>query len=102
MTTTTVLAEIQQRLRSLSDPSNTAFFEKMVPGKQKVYGVKTPDLNAIVQQYKVVGIDLVKAHWQCGALEEKIIGIKIMEKTGKKDPDKVLPLFKQFSKEIDN
>jgi 3-methyladenine DNA glycosylase AlkD len=102
MTTTTALAAIQQRLRSLSDPSNTAFFEKMVPGQQKIYGVKTPDLNAIVQQYKTVGVDLAKALWQSGALEEKIIAIKIIEKIGKKDPGNVLPLFKQFAKKIDN
>lgn len=102
MITATALAEIQQRLRSLSDPSNTAFFEKMVPGEQKVYGVKTPDLQAIVQQYKNGGFDLAKALWQSGALEEKIIAIKIIEKIGKKDPEKVLPLFKQFAKEIDN
>jgi 3-methyladenine DNA glycosylase AlkD len=99
---TTALKEIQQRLQSLSDPDNIAFLGKMVPGRQKVYGVKTPELQAIVQQYKDGGFELAKALWKSGALEEKIIAIKIIEKTGKKDPGKVLPLFKQFSKEIDN
>lgn len=96
------LKEIQQILQAKADKKNTEFFQKMVPGRQKVYGVKTPDLNAIVQQYKSFSFDLAKELWTSGALEEKIIAIKVIEKTGKKDPAKVLSLFKQFSKKIDN
>jgi len=78
------------------------FFLKMVPGKQKIYGVKTPELNLLAQQYKTYSFDLARELWTSGALEEKIIAIKIMEKTGKKDPAKLLALFKQFSKQVDN
>jgi len=96
------LKEIQRILTEKSDKKNIEFFERMVPGKQKVYGVKTPELNSIAQQYKTYSFDLAKELWDSGALEEKIIAIKIMEKTGKKDPAKLLNLFKQFSKKIDN
>jgi 3-methyladenine DNA glycosylase AlkD len=96
------LKEIQKILASKADKKNIEFFQKMVPGKQKMYGVKTPELNAIVKQYKSYSFDLAKELWTSGALEEKIIAIKIMEKMGKQDPEKLLKLFKQFSKEIDN
>jgi 3-methyladenine DNA glycosylase AlkD len=67
-----------------------------------MYGVKTPALNSIVRQYKLYSFDLVNELWESGTLEEKIIAIKIMEKMGKNDPDKLLSLFKKFSKKIDN
>ena len=96
------LKEIQRALASLADKENRKFFEKMVPGRQKIYGVKTPALNSLAQQFKAYSFELSKELWTSGALEEKIIAIKIMEKMGKKDPAKLLRLFKRFSKKIDN
>ncbi len=96
------LQEIQQQLRAKADKRNILFFRKIVPGKQKIYGVKTPHLNELVKLYKAHSFLLAKELWASGALEEKIIAIKIIEKTGRKDPEKVLRLFKQFSKDIDN
>jgi 3-methyladenine DNA glycosylase AlkD len=96
------LKEIQQSLKASSSETNKEFFQKMVPGKQKMYGVKTPVLNELVKKYKAGSFDLAEELWKSGALEEKIIAIKILEKTGKTDPDRLLKLFKKFSKEIDN
>src|SRR5216117_3917641 len=96
------LIEIQQALTAKASKSNNEFFFKMVPGKQKIYGVKTPVLNLLVQQYKTGSFDLASELWESGALEEKIIAIKIMEKTGKKDPQKLLSLFKKFSNDLEN
>ena len=96
------LKEIQAKLKSKADKKNIAFFQKMVPGSQKIYGVKTPELNLIAKEYKSYSFDLTNELWESGALEERIIAIKIMEKMGKKDPDKLLSLFKKFSKTIDN
>lgn len=70
------LKEIQQILNAKADRKNIAFFQKMVPGQQKIYGVKTPDLNTIVKQYKQFSFDLAMELWASGALEEKIIAIK--------------------------
>jgi 3-methyladenine DNA glycosylase AlkD len=96
------LLAIQEHLTTKADKKNQAFFGKMVPGGQKVYGVKTPELNDIAKQYKASSFDLAKELWASGALEEKIIAVKIIEKTGKQDPKLVLKLFKEFSKTVDN
>lgn len=96
------LKEIQARLAAKADKNNVKFFQKAVPGKQKIYGVKTPELNLLAKQFQQYSFDLVKELWTSGALEERIIAIKIMEKKGRQDPKKLLALFRQFSKKIDN
>jgi 3-methyladenine DNA glycosylase AlkD len=94
--------EIQRILTEKSDKSSIGFFQIMVPGKQKIYGVKTPALNELAKKYREGSFDLAKELWNCGALEEKIIAIKIIERVGRTDPAMVLVLFKEFSKQIDN
>jgi len=96
------LAAIQQQLETKSDKSNIEFFGKMVPGEQKIYGVKTPDLNQIAKEFKVGGFELVASLWNSGALEEKIIAIKILEQIGGKDVERTLQMVREFAKKIDN
>ena len=96
------LKAIQEILKATSEKSNIDFFQKMVPGEQKIYGVKTPVLNELAKKYKEGSFDLAEELWNSSALEEKIIAIKILEKGGKTDPARLLKLFKQFSKQIDN
>ena len=96
------LNEIQARLVAKADKNNIEFFQKAVPGKQKIYGVKTPELNLLAKQYQQYAFDLAEELWTSGALEEKIVAIKIIERKGKSNPVKLLSLFKQFSKGIDN
>lgn len=96
------LKEIRQSLSANAEKSNMEFFQKMVPGEQKIYGVKTPVLNELVKKYKSGSFVLAEELWNSGALEEKIIAIKILEKTGKTDPARLFKLFNRFSKEIDN
>ncbi|HEX6181635.1 MAG TPA: DNA alkylation repair protein [Chitinophagaceae bacterium] len=96
------LQAIQQELRDKADPKAIAFFNTMVPGAQKIYGVKTPVLNELAKTYKEHGFELADALWESGALEEKIIAIKILEKMGKKDPKRLFKLIQQFAKGIDN
>jgi 3-methyladenine DNA glycosylase AlkD len=98
----TPFKEIQLALTRASEKSDLAFFQKMVPGKQKIYGVKTPVLNELAKKYKEYSFALAEELWDSGALEEKIIAIKIVERTGKGDPNKLLRSFKLFSKQIDN
>lgn len=74
--------EIQTILTARSDRSNIRFFEMMVPGKQKIYGVKTPILNEMAKKYREGSFDLAQELWNSGTLEEKIIAIKIVEKIG--------------------
>lgn len=96
------LKQIQGILAARADKKHSAMFQKMVPGQQKAYGVKTPLLNMIARQYKDSSFDLAKELWTSGALEERIIAIKIMEKSGKRDPTRLLALFREFANNIDN
>jgi 3-methyladenine DNA glycosylase AlkD len=96
------LAAIKEKLKSKSDPSAIEFASRVVPGARKIYGVKTPELNLIAREFKAGGFELVKKLWQSGALEEKIIAIKILEKIGSKDPEQTLDLVKRFSLQIEN
>ena len=96
------LKAIQQELKAKAKPENVAFFSKMVPGKQKIYGVKTPELSAIAKAYKQHGFELAEELWHSGALEEKIIAVKMLETTGKKDPERLLKLLQRFANGIDN
>ena len=94
--------EIQAILHSKSEQQTLSFTKKIVPGTYKVYGVKTPVLNEIARKYKIFSFDLAEELWNSGALEEKIIAIKILEKSGKEDPDRLLKLLKKFATNIDN
>ena len=96
------LKEIQAILLSHANKKDEAFFKMMVPGKQVVYGVKTPILNEIVKKYKAGSFSLAEELWKSGAQEERVIAIKILEKTGKTDPARLLKLFRKFSVSIDN
>ena len=96
------LKQIQTLLREKGRPETIDFVKKVVPGEQKVYGVKTPELNSIVNQFKSGSFDIAEELWTSGALEEKIIAIKIVEKMGKRDPSRLLKLFRQFAKGINN
>ncbi len=96
------LKEIREQLLQKADKNNADFFTKMIPGKQVIYGVKTSELNEIATRYKNYSFGLAKELWKSGALEEKIIAIKIVEKTGKSDPLQTLKIFKSFSTRIDN
>ena len=94
--------EIQKILAEKSEKSNIEFFQTMVPGKQKIYGVKTPVLNELAKKYKEGAFDLAEELWNSGALEEKIIAVKIIEQVGRSNPSRVLTLFKRFSKHLEN
>lgn len=96
------LKEIQQGLRSSSDKQVTGFIMKVVPGTVKAYGVKTPRLNELAAKYRQYSFDLAEELWASGFLEERIIAIKILEKTGKTDPARLFKLLERFSGTIDN
>jgi len=93
---------IQQRLTSLAVVGDEQFFRTMVPGRQKIYGVKTPILNAIAKEFQSYSFELAEALWKAGALEEQVIAIKIMERKGRQDPARLLKLFSKFSQRISN
>ncbi len=82
------LKEIQQILKSKAIPEAKATHQKFVPGKEKIYGVRTPVLNELAQQFKTGGFDLVEELWNAGALEEKLMAVKMLGKIAKKNPER--------------
>jgi 3-methyladenine DNA glycosylase AlkD len=96
------LKAIQKILKEKASPEAKAAHEKFVPGKERIYGVRTPVLNDLASQFKKGGFELVEALWKAGALEEKILAIKMLGKIAKKDPERSLKLVKLFAKNIGN
>ncbi len=97
------LVEIQNILKSKANPEAKAAHKKFVPGsEERLYGVRTPVLNELAQQYKSGGFNLVEELWKAGALEEKILALKMMGKIAKKDPPRSLKLIQLFAKNIGN
>ncbi|MEO7983397.1 MAG: DNA alkylation repair protein [Bacteroidota bacterium] len=97
------LKQIQAILRSKAIPEAKAAHEKFVPGtREKIYGVRTPILNDLAQQFKVAGFDLVEELWNAGAFEEKVMAVKLLGKIAKKDPVRSLEIIQQFAKNIGN
>ena len=84
-------------------PEAKAAHEKFVPGtKEKIYGVRTPVLNDLAQQFKPGGFTLVQELWKAGSLEEKILAVKMLGKIAKKDPERSLKIIQLFAKNIGN
>lgn len=96
------LKEIQQILKAKSNPEAKAAAQKFVPGNLKIYGVRMPELNELAKQFKSGGFDLVKALWDTGTFEEKILAVKILGRIAKKNPVKSLELIQHFAPGIDN
>jgi 3-methyladenine DNA glycosylase AlkD len=96
------LKAIQKLLLEKSTPEALAACKKFVPGNLKIYGVRTPVLNELVKQFKAGGFTLIKELWDAGALEEKIVAVKILQKIAKQDAEKSLQLVQYFAPGIDN
>jgi 3-methyladenine DNA glycosylase AlkD len=97
-----LLKEIKKTLTEKSSPEAAAAYKKFVPGKQKIYGVRTPLLDEISRQYKSGGFSLIKQLWNESSLEEKIIAAKILQKIAKQDAAQSLELITHFAPGIDN
>ena len=95
-----VIRPIQEELVSLSTERAKLAFQKFVPGSQKVYGVKMPDVNALAKKYKEGGFELATELWQSGAFEEKVMAAKLLGLIAKKDPARTLKMIEKFSSSI--
>lgn len=97
-----LLKDIQKILQQRSNYEARAAHEKFVPGKEKVYGVRNPVLNDMASQFKSGGFELAEELWKAGALEEKLLALKLLGKIAKKDPERSLNLIQLFAKNIGN
>ncbi|MEI9956473.1 MAG: DNA alkylation repair protein [Ferruginibacter sp.] len=98
----TALKSIQKLLKEKSSAEAMAAHKKFVPGNIKIYGVRNPVLGDLSKQFKEGGFELIKELWDAGALEEKLIAVKILQKIAKKDAEKSLQLIQYFAPGIDN
>ena len=97
------LKQIQAILKARSTPAAKLAYEKFVPtSTEKVYGVRTPVLNELAQQFKSGGFELVEELWKAGAVEEKLLAAKMLGKIAKNDPGKSFKLIQLFAKNIGN
>lgn len=97
-----LLKEIQKILKAKAIPEAKAAHEKFVPGQERIYGVRTSVLNDLAQQFKNGGFELAEKLWKAGALEEKIIAVKMIGKIAKTDPHRSLKIIQLFAKNIGN
>ena len=96
------LIEIQNFLKLNATPEAKAAHKKFVPGNEIIYGVRTPVLNELAQQFKSGGFDLVEELWNGSALKEKLLAVKMLGKIAKKDPVQSLKQIQLFAKNIGN
>lgn len=96
------LTDIQKILRQNSSPEAKAAHQKFVPGTENIYGVRTPVLNELATRFRSGGFELVEELWKAGALEEKLLAVKMLGKIAKKDPGRSLQLVRLFARNIGN
>lgn len=94
------LIEIQKVLKTKANEKVKVSSQKFIPGSQKIYGVKVPELNKLAVKYEHNGFELVEELWKSGFFEERLLAAKILGKVCKMDPDRTLKLIKKFSKDI--
>jgi 3-methyladenine DNA glycosylase AlkD len=96
------LKAIQKILKANSTEEARASHQKFVPGDEKIYGVRMPFINELAGKYKSGSFELVEELWKAGALEEKLLAVKILGKIAKKDPERSLKMIELFSRNIGN
>lgn len=92
------LSKIQKMLQQKADEKTKESIQRLIPSPQKVYGVKTLELNRLALKYKNVEFDLIEELWKAGAFEEKLLAAKIMGKICKRNPKKTIKLIKNLQK----
>ena len=96
------LREIQKIFKEKAIPEAKTAHQKFVPGNEKIYGIRMPFLNELAGKYKDGGFELVEALWKAGALEEKVLAVKILGMIAKKDPDRSLKMVGLFAQNSGN
>ena len=61
-----------------------------------------PVLNELASTFKEGGFELVEELWIAGALEDKVLAVKMLGKIAKKDPGRSLKMVQLFAKNIGN
>ena len=94
------LAAIRETFAAAASEEGVAAARKFVPTSTKVYGVRMPVINGLVREHKAGSFELVRALWQSGMFEERLLAAKLLAAIAAKDPAQTLALIEQFSFEV--
>lgn len=95
--TARALSEVQLALRNAATGDAAAASRKFVPTSVKVYGVRLPAVNDLARKYKGGGFALVRALWESGAFEERLLAAKLLGAVARTDGDQTLALVEEFA-----
>jgi len=102
-------AGLHDLLRSLGSEERAAGARHYIPGMGETYGVPLPALRVIAAELAKWGhrhpeaaFALLERLWRNGSREERIIAAKMLERLGKREPEKTLELAASFVGDIRN
>lgn len=102
-------AGLHDLLRSLGSEERAAGAQQYIPGMGKSYGVPLPALRVIAAELAKWGqrcpegaFALAERLWHNGSREERIIAAKVLERLGKREPERTLELAASFVGDIRN
>ena len=96
------LKDIQAYLVENADPAHAEGMGVIAPGAKKVYGVRGPEMNALLKAIKPGSFELIDALWKSGIYEMRMLAVKLLEWQSKNDPERGIATVMRFSPEIDN
>jgi len=96
-------------LRSLGSEERAAGARAYIPGMGESYGVPLPALRVIAaelakwgQRHPEGAFALVERLWSHGSREERVIAAKVLERLGKREPERTLEVAASFVGDIRN
>ena len=96
-------------LRSLGSEEQATGAARFIPGLGESYGVPVPTLRIIAaelakwgQRHPTEAFALVERLWHNGSRDERVIAAKILERLGKREPERTLELATSFVDDIRN
>ena len=102
-------AELHGLLRSLGSEENVTGAARFIPGLGESYGVPVPVLGLIAAEWSKWGqhhteeaFALVERLWHNGSRDERVIAAKMLERLGKREPERTLELAASFVADIRN
>lgn len=94
--------EILDYLKDHADPAHAAGMQVTAPGAQQIFGVRGPDMNALLKAVKPGSFELIDALWATGVYEARMLAVKLLEWQSKTDPERGIAVVQRFAPEIDN
>ncbi|MCK5585573.1 DNA alkylation repair protein [Candidatus Bipolaricaulota bacterium] len=101
--------EIRSICRRLGTPENIKGAARFIPGIGESFGVQLPALrimaSELLKEFKQDDerlIALVECLWENASREERVIAAKMLERMGKRMPERVVELVRKFSPSLRN